>query len=236
MRKGKLYGVGIGCGDPELLTVKATKILKSADIIICPYKENKNSFALEIAKDYINKKAQILRLLFPMTYEHEELQKRWEENALLIAQKVKEGNVVAFITLGDPTVYSTYMYIMPFIKKQNIEVETIPGVTSFCSVASSVNTPISKWEENFCIVPLRKGVDNNLSSALDNFDNIIVMKPSNNCVQLAEELIKRNLENNFVLVSKCGTSEEEVIRDIEVIKSKKIPYFSTMLIKKKINI
>ncbi|RKD22497.1 precorrin-2/cobalt-factor-2 C20-methyltransferase [Caminicella sporogenes DSM 14501] len=233
MKKGKFYGVGVGPGDSELITVKAKRILNEVDVVICPEKrKSAGSFAYDIAKEHIKKDVKIIYLTFPMIYDENELQNKWEENALIIAKLLNEGKSVAFITLGDPTVYSTYMYLLPYLKKYDVEVETIPGITSFCSVAGSLNIPIVEWEEGFSVVPLRKGDGDKLIRALDNFENVIVMKPSNDCKILANELIKRGLENNFILISKCGTEEERVITDIDIVKSEKIPYLSTMIIKK----
>lgn len=233
MKKGKFYGIGVGPGDPDLLTLKAIKILNDVDIIICPEKtEAAGSFAYDIAKKHIKKDIKIMYLTFPMIYDEEELQRKWKENALRIAQKINEGKDVAFITLGDPTIYSTYMYLLPYLKKLDINIETIPGITSFCLAASNINMPIAEKEEGFCIVPLRKGDDDKLSKALDEFENIIIMKPSNNCKMVADELRKRSLENKFILISKCGTDEQRIVTDIQVIKEEKIPYLSTIIIKK----
>ncbi|WP_427338804.1 precorrin-2 C(20)-methyltransferase [Caloranaerobacter sp. DY30410] len=233
MRKGIFYGVGVGPGDPELITIKAKKILNEVDVIICPEKrESAGSFAYKIAKEHIKSNAEIMYLTFPMVYDENELQNKWEENASIIAKMVNKGKTVAFITLGDPTIYSTYMYLLHYLKKYDIEVKTIPGITSFCSVSSSLNMPIAEWEEGFSVVPLRKGDNDKLKRALDNFENVIVMKPANDCKILANELLKRGLENNFVLISKCGTEEERIITDINVIINEKIPYLSTIIIKK----
>ncbi|GAA0180371.1 precorrin-2 C(20)-methyltransferase [Clostridium sediminicola] len=234
MKKGKLFGIGVGPGDPDLLTIKAVKTLNEVDIIICPEKkEAAGSFAYDIAKKHIKEDAILLHLTFPMIYNEDELKIKWKENAEKIAEKIKKGKTLAFITLGDPTVYSTYMYLLPYLKELEVEVETIPGITSFCLLAGSMNLPIAEWEESFCIVPLRKGEDDKLSKALDDFDNVIVMKPSNNCRMVADELIKRGLQNNFVLISKVGTENQNVVTDIDVIKNEKIPYLSTIIIKKK---
>ncbi len=233
MKNNKFYGIGVGPGDSDLLTVKAVNILNEVDIIVCPQKkEGADSFAYKIAKKHIKKDANIMNLVFPMVYCEDEIENKWKENAQIIAEKIHKGKSLAFITLGDPTVYSTYMYLVPYLKDLNVEVETVPGITSFCLVASNMNIPIAEWEEGFSVVPLRKGTDDKLAKALDDFENVIVMKPSNNCEMVAEELIKRGLENNFVLISKCGTDEQTIIRDINVIKNKKIPYLSTIIIKK----
>ncbi len=231
--KGKFYGIGVGPGDPELLTLKAIRILKNIDIVISPEtKKGKGSIALDIAKDYLRDDIEKLNLIFPMTYDEKVLNEKWKENAEIINLKLEEGKNIAFLTLGDPMVFSTYMYLIPPLRKQGVDIETIPGITSFCAVASTVEVPLSAGEESLCILPLRRDCEN-LDEVLDSFDNIVVMKPSHDNKLLGEKLIERGYGDKFVLVSKCGTSEEEVSYDIDRLKDKDVPYLSTVIIKKR---
>ncbi len=227
---GIFYGIGVGPGDPKLLTLKAVETIQSVDVLICPEgKKDKGSVALEIVKDYVNQDIELLNLTFPMVYKEGKLKEGWERNTKIIYEKLMEEKNVAFITLGDPMLYSTYLYILPEIQKKGIQVETIPGIPAFCAVASSSNTPLAMGEETLTIYPLRKNGDY-VDKLIDSFDNLVIMKPSGQAQQLAETLEKRGLEENFVLVSKCGTDEEEIVEDIHRVK-KGIPYLSTMIIK-----
>ncbi|RKD30599.1 precorrin-2 C(20)-methyltransferase [Thermohalobacter berrensis] len=230
--KGKFYGIGVGPGDPELITIKGVKILKSVDVVVYPEsKVGKGSIALDIAKGYLRKDIEKINLHFPMIHDRKALEEKWQENAQIIKNKLNEGKDVAFLTLGDPTVYSTYMYIVPFLKQYKVEIETIPGITSFCSVASRVNIPLAEGKESFCILPLMKD-EEKLEKMLDNFDNVIIMKPSHANQMLAEKLIDKGYEDKFVLISKCGTDKEKISYDIESLKDEKIPYLSTVIVKK----
>lgn len=227
---GIFYGVGVGPGDPKLLTLKAVERIRKADVLICPKgKKGKDSVALEIVRDYLNPDTELLGLTFPMVYQDEELKREWKRNVEIIYRKLMEGKDVVFITLGDPMLYSTYLYILPEIQKREIQVETIPGIPAFCAVASRSNTPLAMGNEALTIYPLLKNGEN-IGALMEDFDNLVIMKPSSHHGQLAEALKKRDLEKNFVLVSKCGTKEEKIIRDIEVVK-RGIPYLSTMIIK-----
>lgn len=229
--KGKFYGIGVGPGDPELVTIKAVRTLENVDIVICPEgKKGKGSFALEIVDEYI-KDVELLHLTFPMIYEEDLLKKQWEENAKVIKEKIDKGLNVAFITLGDPMVYSTYMYMIPYLQKENIEIETIPGITSFCSVASKVNIPLAAGDETLGIIPLRKGCEN-MDEILNNYDNIVVMKPSNQSKQLADKLIEKGYEDKFIMISKVGTESQEISYDINRLRNETVPYLSTLIIKK----
>lgn len=230
---GRFIGIGVGPGDEALITIKAVETLKKVDIIACPEgKRKKGSFAYDIAKKYIPDTTEKLYLEFPMIHDQRLLEEKWSENADIIADHVKKGKVIAFLTLGDPTVFSTYMYLVPLLIDRGINVETIPGVTSFCAVASKVNVPLTKWEETLAVVPLKKGCQSAIE-ALDNFDNVVIMKPSHDSKKLGEELIKRGLDDKFILVSKCSTEHENVTTDINDLLKEDIPYLSTMIVKKK---
>ncbi len=228
----KVIGIGVGPGDPELITVKAINAIKNCDLIVVPVsKIGKSSVAFDIAKEYIEGEDTVLEQLFPMTHDKKDLEKNWDENTLEIKRLVEEGKTVGFLTLGDPSFYSTYMYLVPRLISYGIKVETIPGITSFSAVAAAENIKIGEWEEPVGIVPL-KGNGETLKDALDNFNNVVVMKPTHNIELLYDELKNRKLEENFVLISKCSTKDHRVIRDIEELKEKRIPYLSTMIIKR----
>lgn len=228
----KVIGIGVGPGDPELITVKAINSIKKCEVIVVPVsKGGKNSVAYEIAKEYIHEGCVVLEQLFPMTHDKKELEVNWDDNAKEISEHVKEGRNVGFLTLGDPSFYSTYMYLVPRLQAYDIEIETVPGVTSFSAVAASENLKIGEWEEPVGIVPLKED-GKTLIDALDTFNNIVVMKPSHNMDFIYETLKDRNLDKNFVLISKCSTKDHTVIKDIEKLKEGRIPYLSTMIIKK----
>ena len=230
---GKFIGIGVGPGDEDLITIKAVNTLKEVDIIVCPESKMKQgSIAYNTAEKYISQATEKLYLEFPMIHDKAKLNEKWNENADIIGEKIKENKNVAFLTLGDPTVFSTYMYLVPLLKMRGIEVETIPGITSFCAVASKVSVPLTTWEETLAIVPLKKGCQSAIE-ALDNFDNVVIMKPSHDSKKLGEELIKRGLEDKFILISKCSTDEEKIVTDINQILEDDIPYLSTMIVKRK---
>lgn len=231
---GKLYGVGVGPGDSELLTLKGKRIINEVDIIFCPEKkEGSGSFAYEIIKEHIeNQNTVIVNLVYPMHYDEEELRKLWKHNGEIITESLKSGKTGAFITLGDPTIYSTFMYTLPFIDKELVAVEVVPGITSFSAIASQLKMPLVAWEENLTIAPVRKRSNDELERLIENSDNLVLMKPSNNPEQIIKMLRNKDLSNNFVLISKVGTGEEILIKDIEELERTKLPYLSTMIIKK----
>lgn len=228
----KFYGIGVGPGDPKLLTLKAVETIQELDVIISPISEKKKeSIAFNIAKEHVPADIESVELLFPMVDDKESLVAAWKHNAEVVASLVAEGKNVGFLTLGDPSVYSTYMYLVPYVKAAGVDVETIPGITSFCAVAADQNIPLAEWEEEICIIPLKHESDS-LERALDQFSNVVVMKPSHDVPRLAKALRERGLESSFRLITKCTTESANVIKDIEVLEEGTVPYLSTMIVKK----
>lgn len=231
---GKLYGISVGPGDPELMTLKACRIINQVDILFCPVKkEGAESFAFEIVQPNLNNAdVRKVELLYPMHYKEGELKDMWKENGRIISDMLKEDMTGAFVTLGDSTVFSTFMYTLPYLDRSCVEVEVVPGITSFCAIASGAGIPLVEWEENLTIFPVRKNSAETLSRAIANSDNLVLMKPASDQEALVKALKDNDLDGKFVLVSKAGTSEESRITSLSQLEATKIPYLSTMIIKK----
>lgn len=229
---GKLYGVGVGPGDPELLTLKAKRVLEEADCIAIPKTAaDKGSVALSIVKDIVPSDKAILELLFPMSFDGAELENSWSSSVAEIRQQLDKGRSVAFVTLGDPTVYSTYMYIHKEFRRLDYETEIIPGITSFCAAAARVGVSLAENREGIAVVPSAYECEN-LDAILDQFDNVVLMKVARNLPMLAEKLAEKGLKDRTVLVSRCGFEDERVEYDLDRAAKEKLSYFTTMLVKK----
>lgn len=230
----KLYGIGVGPGDPELLTLKAHRILNEADVIFCPEKRSgAGSFAFDIIKGLLeDTKAKIVNLVYPMHYHGALLREMWEKNAACIAENLEGDRIGAFITLGDPSVYSTFMYTLPYIEAAGVEVEVVPGITSFCAVADRMKMPLVAWDEDLLVAPVRKNSSEELGKVLREHDNVVLMKPSTDQQALLQALRENHLEDRFVLVTKSGTGEERLVTDFSDLEQYDIPYLSTVIIKK----
>ncbi|WP_432401672.1 precorrin-2 C(20)-methyltransferase [Wukongibacter sp. M2B1] len=232
---GKFYGIGVGPGDPDLLTIKAKKLLDKVDVILAPEtKDGKGSTALNIAKEHLNPDAEIVEKKFPMTYDVEVLNNSYDEIADFVKELVYAGKKVAFLTLGDPMVYSTYIYLFKRLKSKNVEMETIPGITSFCAIASKVGIPLGENEETIAIVPsvyYEKG-DRKLDSIIKNIDSIVFMKASGYIDELIDELEATGHKEGSVFVSRLGLDDEVVEDNIEKRRGIKNNYLSTLIAKK----
>lgn len=227
----KFYGIGVGPGDSSLLTIKAVEILKNIDILVTPNgKKGGESIAFNIVKEYLNPNVEIKERHFPMTSNEEELNKAWDEIAEEVRVDVENGKNVAFITLGDPMVYSTYIYLLKRLINK-IDVETIPGITSFLNIASSQNYPLVEGDSPLTIVPCTMDEDK-LDKILSSETSLVLMKVYKNFKKVIELIKKNNLEKYAVLVSNSSQNREKVYKDITEITEDEISYFSTILINK----
>ena len=155
MRKGKLYGVGVGPGDPELLTVKAVRLIRECSVVAMPGKEKDKCFAYTIAKGAVpeieSKEAVLIDM--PMTKDQEVREKAYRKGAEQLCEKLAEGKDVAFVCLGDISVYSTYCYLHKLVSEKGFETEMVPGITSFCAAAAVLETSLCENDEELHIVP-----------------------------------------------------------------------------------
>lgn len=234
MNKGKLIGIGVGPGDSKLLTVKAVEAIQQADMIITPKTEKKEgSVALHIASPYIPKDVEILPLVFPMSLDMEYVERQWDENRRIIEEKLNEGKNLVFLTLGDPMLYSTYMYIFNVFKDSTtFEVETIPGIPAFLGIASYLGLPVTEWEENVLIIPATAD-EKKFDQALAACDNAVIMKVYKNFAFVKKELEKHHMLKRSKMVSRAGLPDEVIIDDIGSLPDDYKPnYLSTIIAKR----
>jgi len=153
-----LIGIGVGPGDPDLLTVKAVKAIHNADIIMCPAsKEDRPSIALSVVSSLIDKSKnqEIVKLIFPMTKDKDVLEATWKKNAKIMAEKVLLGKNVVYLTVGDPYLYSTWIYMHKDLKENypEMDISVIPGIVSIFTFASKVGISIAEGAEKVAIIP-----------------------------------------------------------------------------------
>lgn len=221
---GKFYGLGIGPGDQELISVKAVRILRRAAVVIAPF-SMRESVALRIAEPYIL--GEVLKLRFPMEHDKSVLDEAWDANTAVIKQLLNEGKDVAFITLGDPMVYSTYIYVLERLK--GFEIETVPGITSFTAAAAKLNIPIAEGDQPFAVIPSFD--EDMLRTTLDKFDNVVLMKVSSNFDKIVSLLAEKGFNAGFV--NRCGQEGEIVSLTPEKFKGKQIDYLSLIIARRR---
>ena len=203
-----LYGIGVGPGDKELLTVKAVRIIQSCDVIVAPSATyGGERIALETAREYIREDSEIVIKHFPMGKKDRVLKAL--EAYEFIESKLREGKNVAFLTIGDPYVYSTYSHMLKHMRDDGFQVETIPGITSFCAAASLVDRTLVVGNENLVVMPATKVKE------ITDEKFIVVMK-----VYKHEEEVLNTLEEkgfDYIYASRVGREGQIVLTDREEI-------------------
>ena len=229
MKKGRFYGIGVGVGDPENITVKATKRLHEVDVIVLPEaKSEEGSTAFNIVKEYVKPDVEQLFLEFPMIKDVEARKVFRKNNADVISAELEKRKKVAFLTIGDPMTYSTYTYVLEHIS-DDVEIETIAGITSFNSIAARLNIPLMIGDEDLKVVSVNRKTD--VYKEIENNQNLVLMKISRDFEKIKKAIIETGNKENVVIVSDCGKDNEVVYWDIESVEE--VPYFSTMILKKK---
>lgn len=228
----KFYGIGTGPGDSSLVTIKAVNTLKKIDILYTPEsKKGGDSLALSIVKEYIPDDVEVKSRHFPMSCNGEDKIGAWEEVSKEIINDVKDGKDVGFITLGDPMIYSTYVYVMERIM-DHVEVETIPGISSFSNIASNQNFPLVMDTDPLVVIPCTME-EEKIDEALEKYDCIVLMKIYKKINLILNKLRKHNLIDYAILVSNSSQEKEIVITNLrEGEIDEKISYFSTILVNK----
>ncbi len=230
--KGTFYGIGVGPGDPELLTVKAIHAIQAADVLIAPKTEKKeDSLALSIARPYLRPDVEIVYQTFPMVRDFAQDTRPWEANRDEILALLEAGKNVAFLTLGDPMFFSTYIYIYRLLRDAHVRIETIPGVPAFAAIGSRTGYPIVEGDDILSIIPAT-APEEKIQRALAAADNVVLMKVYKNFSQIVDDLEAAQLSEQAVLVSRAGLPEERVIRDVPAHRNEKLNYLSTILTRK----
>ena len=230
---GTFYGIGVGPGDPELLTVKAINALKKIDVLIAPKTEKKSdSVALSIAQPYLKANIEIIYQTFPMIKDFAEETEIFEENKEEILALLRGGKNVGFATLGDPMFYSTYIYIFRLLKSCGVKIVTIPGVPAFLAIAAQIGRPLAYGNDILTIIPATAELDA-IENFLDKADATVLMKVYKNFPEVVDALKSRGMIENAVLVSRCGLDDEKIITDIAAHKDEHLNYLSTILTRRK---
>ena len=236
-----LIGIGVGPGDPDLLTVKAVNAIHDADIIMCPAsKEDRPSIAFSVVSPLIDKSKnqEIVKLIFPMTKDKNILENTWKKNAKIMAEKVLLGKNVVYLTVGDPFLYSTWIYIHKDLKTNypNMEISVIPGIVSMFTFASKVGVSIAEGAEKVAIIPSCYDLSS-VKEIAKNSESMIFLKDGRYFDQVIEVLKESGFPDDsiFAIGQDLGT-DHEIIRKLtlgevndDTLTTK---YFSILVVKR----
>jgi precorrin-2/cobalt-factor-2 C20-methyltransferase len=231
----RLYAVGVGPGDPELLTRKAERILRSVPVICAPTgAADAASYALAIVEPFLDRSRQeVLTRIFPMKKDEGELLPFWEETAAEVAGRIRAGQDVAFITIGDPFLYSTFLYLYRILRDKypEIGIEIVPGITSVGAAAATAGVPLGLAADRLAVLPATYE-EAQLRQTLLDFDTVVLMKVNRVFDRVYGILRELGLEKNGVFVRRVGSSEEEVVTDLSSLVGKKLDYLSLVIVRK----
>lgn len=231
----RLYAVGVGPGDPELLTLKAVRVLRAADVIVAPTGQAEAaSYALGIVAAHLDRTRQlVLERVFPMSRDEEELRPHWEATAAEVAGHVRAGRTVAFVTIGDPLLYSTFLYLLRILRERypEIAVEIVPGITSIGAAAAAAGMPLALATERVALLPANCAEEQLRQTLLD-FDSVVLLKVSRVFDRVHALLVELGLERQAVFVRRVGSSDEEIITDLASLVGLKLDYLSLLIVRK----
>ncbi len=210
---GILYGIGVGPGDPELMTLKAVRMIRENEIIAVPGADVKETVAYRIAVQAVPELAekQLLPIYMPMTHDQEEMRRNHEKGAAVIESYLKEGKNVVFLTLGDPTIYSTFSYLQKLIKEHGYQTTLISGIPSFCAAAARMDIPLTEWNQPLHVLP----AVHRLESRLEQPGTYVLMKSGRKMKQVKD--ILSGSGRNVVMVENCGMENEHIYHSVDEI-------------------
>ena len=224
--RGIAYGVGVGPGDPELMTLKAIRLIRENDVIAVPGKVAKEAVVYQIAAAVVPelKDKELVPVYMPMIKDRALIDAEHRKGAKLLEQYLEQGKNVVYITLGDPTVYCTFSYLQHIMEADGYQVELVPGIPSFCAAAARLNLPLVEWDEPLHVVP----AVHKTGDALDQSGTYVLMKSASHMAEV-KDLLRRS-GRDVSAVENCSMETEKVYRGVEEIPDD-AGYFSLIVAK-----
>ena len=231
---GSFFGVGVGPGDPELLTVRAQRLLRKVGVVCYTQLDNgAPSYALGVISELLANDVDFLPIDIPSD-DSAVTHATWHEAATRICAKLREGRDVAFITEGDPMLYSEFPHLIEHVQAEGIDglsVEVVPGVPSVMAAAASSGVPLVNQGQRLAILPAVYGIDD-LREAISNYDTIVLMEIDHNLMKALANLENLGLAGHAIYVRQASTASERVIHDISKLTAEDLDYFSLLIIKR----
>jgi precorrin-2/cobalt-factor-2 C20-methyltransferase len=231
---GVLYGLGVGPGDPGLITIKAAEILGKMDVVFtASASANEDSLAAKIAQRHLRADVPCRKLAFPMTNEKNVLEKAWDQNALAVAEVLRSGRSAAFLTLGDCLTYSTYAYLLRHLARvmPEAKIESVPGVTSYQLAAARLNRPLVQGRETLAVLGGADGPG--LEALMESADNLAILKSYRETPEMINRLKVMGLLDRSAICANLALGGETIIDGLEEDPSLPKSYFTLLLVNKR---
>ena len=229
----KIYGISLGPGDPDLITVKGLKILKDSDIIFYPgslFEDGrKESYVRPMLDHYELDPSKLQGFFLRMGMDRTAAEETYRETADQLINAWKEGKKVSIVCEGDLSFYASFSYLLEKIQRENAAIELVPGINSFSLGAANHQVPLCLQNEKLAVLPLASSIKE-IEQTLENFDTVILMKIRMGWKTLLPGLLKKKW--NYYYCERLGTAAEYITADIEALQNREIPYFSLLIIKK----
>ena len=231
---GRFYGVGVGPGDPELVTLKTQRLLRQAEALcFTQLDDGRESYAMSVIKSMLGEPGPEL---IPITVPSDDTpvdKHTWQEAAAKIGERLKNGRDVAFITEGDPMLYSEFSYLLDSVRESipGLAIEVLPGVSSIMAAAASAGIPLVTHGQRLAILPAVFGIDD-LREAITSYDTIVLMRVDRTLLDALANLEKLGLAGHAIYVRHVSTLREEVVQNIQQLSDEDLDYFSLLIIKR----
>ena len=211
--RGITYGVGVGPGDPELITLKAVRLIRENEVIAVPGKNPADSVAYRIAWKAVPEleEKELVAVDMPMVKNRAQMEQEHRKGAKILETYLDQGKNVVFLTLGDPTVYCTFSYLQHILEADGYTVELVSGVSSFCAAAARLKLPLTEWDEQLHIIPAVHKTEGTLSCP----GTYVLMKSASHMKEVKELL--RTSGRHVSAVENCGMETERIYRSVEEI-------------------
>ncbi|WP_431086264.1 precorrin-2 C(20)-methyltransferase [Paenibacillus sp. 8b26] len=232
---GTLYGVGVGPGDPELITVKAYRMIRECAVVAYPKKRRGGkSYAHEIVELYVNpEEKEMLGLIFPMTKDPVVLEREWNKTVVACWEALSQGKDVAFVTEGDPNLYSTFIHLARLMKELHPEVPivSIPGISSVLGAAAALELPLADGDQQVGIIPATDDREA-MKRAIENHDTVVFIKVAKVLDLILDVLDELNLGEHASVITKVTSPYEMVWRNARELRGQELEYLSLMVVSK----
>lgn len=231
--KPHLIAVGVGPGDPELITLKGARLIREADVVVTPVGDrSESSIAQSIVAGLVDAdRQQLLTQIYPMKKDPAEMEASWRSSATEVAQLVRAGKIVVFVTIGDPFLYSTFLYLYRILRElyPDVPVEIVPGISSINAAAAVADLPLGLAADRIAILPATFE-DDKLRQTLIEFDTVVLMKVHRVFHRVRE--LTKELGCRAVYVKRVGLAGEAVFQNLDAVRKEDLDYLSLMIVKK----